>query len=239
LFLLVLFYQKAYNGQQTLMLLDDRLPDIIALTSVERTRLAELEGVVQTRLETFLTVGRALAEIRNRRLYREQYGTWEDYCAHKWGFNYGRANDLVRSAQIADLLLAGPAGPAGDAPLPDNVSPDSLRPLGPLEPELASSCWRLASKMGKPTAHTVRKVVRTITGAIGQGTGAKPKVPPSERKVFWLSLCRLSGNPRFCAHLFVTGLDEGTAKKHLAAVQQMICRLHEIVEAIRSEYPGL
>jgi hypothetical protein len=60
------------------MLLDEPLSDVIPLTSVEKTRFAELESVVETHLETFLTVGRALCEIRNKRLYRQYWTTFED-----------------------------------------------------------------------------------------------------------------------------------------------------------------
>src|SRR6516164_5001245 len=103
-------------------------PDVIPLTIQERARLAELESVVETHLETFLSVGRALAEIRNRRLYREEHPTWELYYTRKWGFGYSRANELIRSTEIAEGLLAGPAAPDGDAPLPADLSPAALRP---------------------------------------------------------------------------------------------------------------
>jgi hypothetical protein len=56
------------------MLLDNP-PDVIPLTAAENERLAQLELVVETHLEAFLSVGRALAEIRNKRLYRQQHAT--------------------------------------------------------------------------------------------------------------------------------------------------------------------
>ena len=175
----------------------DTIAGTIPLTSSEKVRLAELEGIVETHLETFLATGRALAEIRNKRLYREQYGTWEDYCTRKWGLGYSRANELVRSTEIAEGLLASCAGPQGDSPLPPDLSPDALRPLQKLEPELQSACWRLVSRIGKPTRCVVSRVVRLVQtsineGASGNGAGAKSIPPPSEKKVFVLALLRLS-----------------------------------------------
>jgi hypothetical protein len=120
------------------MLLD--VPDTIPLTAAERARLTELESVVETHLETFLTVGRALAEIRNRRLYRQEHADFETYCKTKWGFGGAHGLDLVRSVSVAEHLLSGPASPGGDAPIPPNLSPDALRPLQRLEPALADSC---------------------------------------------------------------------------------------------------
>jgi hypothetical protein len=218
----------------------ERPADAIPLTSSEKTRLAELESVVETHLETFLTVGRALAQIRNERLYRAEYPSWETYCTKRWGFNYGHANDLVRSTQVAEGLLASCAGPGGDAALPADLSADALRPLQKLEPELQSACWRLASKMGKPTACVVGKIVRTVVTAIEESNGTKPKprIPQSERKVFVLALHRLSES-RIPACVIVQGFDETRVRKLRSVCQGMITRLHEVLEAIRSDFPTL
>jgi hypothetical protein len=219
----------------------DTIADSIALTAQERGRLAELEGIVENHLPTFLAVGRALVQIRNERLFRESYPTWELYCQKRWGFGYNHANELARCAQVAEGLLASCAGPQGDSPLPANLSPDVLRPLAPLEPELASACWRVASKLGRPTAHTVAKIVRAVTSAIGAGNGTTPKakVPQSERKIFVLSLCRLSDNAWFNAHLVAEGLDEARAQKLRLVCQTMITRCHEVLEELRQRWPQL
>jgi len=51
----------------------------------EKRRKQELETLVQAGLEEFLRVGQALAEIRNRRLYRTEYPTFEQYVRAKFG----------------------------------------------------------------------------------------------------------------------------------------------------------
>jgi len=188
----------------------DTICDTIPLTSGERARLAELESVVETHLETFLSVGRALAEIRNRRLYREEHPTWELYCTRKWGFGYSRANELIRSTEIAEGLLSGPAAPGGDAPLPPDLSPATLRPLQKLDPPLQSAVWRLASRVWKPTHHVVAKIARIVENAINEGTngtGTKSTPPPSEKKVFLLSVHRLADSPWFSPQLIIRGVD--------------------------------
>jgi hypothetical protein len=55
---------------------DDSILDSVPLTSWEKVRKAELEQVVQGGLEQFLRVGAALAELRNRRLYRVEFATF-------------------------------------------------------------------------------------------------------------------------------------------------------------------
>jgi hypothetical protein len=77
---------------------------------------------------------------------------------------------MIRSAALITNLLRGPANPdSGDAPLPADLSEDALRPLHGIEPALASACWRLAARHGKPTGHLVGQIVRVVKGAIHQG----------------------------------------------------------------------
>jgi hypothetical protein len=225
------------------MLLDDPLPGTISLTAQEKVRFTELEAIVETHLETFLTVGRALAEIRSRRLYRQQFATFEDYCVKRWGFGGARGLDLLRSTCVAEHLLAGPAAPGGDAPMPSDLSADTLRPLQRLDAPLQSAVWRLASRVGKPTHHVVAKIVRVVEHAINEGTNGtgnpKPKLPQSQKKIFLLSVHRLADSPWFSAHLAVQGVDEARARKHLEAAQQLISRLHELIGELRREFPEL
>ena len=151
---------------------------------------------------------------------------------------------------MAEHLLSGPAAPqTGDAPLPADLSPDTLRPLQKLEPPLQSvlqsACWRLASKItAHPTNHVVSRIVRVVQAAINQGAssngkGAKITAPASEKKVFLASLHRLADGRWLSPHLIVQGLDEAKAQKHLRAAQSLLSRLHEIIGAIREQYPEL
>jgi hypothetical protein len=220
----------------------DTIADSIALTAQEKTRLVELESVVETHLETFLTVGRALAEIRARRLYRQQFATFEDYCVKRWGFSGSRGLDLARSASVAEHLLAGPAAPqTGNAPLPADLSADTLRPLQRLDPPLQSAVWRLASRVGKPTHHVVAKIVRVVEHAVHEGTngtGAKSAPPPSEKKVFLLSIHRLAES-RVPACVIIQGIDENKARAHLRVCQNLVVRIHEVIQALRQQFPEL
>ena len=56
-----------------------------ALTASQQARLATLEAIVERGLDTFVQVGLALAEIRDARLYKQRYGTFEAYCSERWG----------------------------------------------------------------------------------------------------------------------------------------------------------
>jgi hypothetical protein len=75
-----------------------------ALTTSERHDLEALEDVVQRGLATFIEVGKALAEIRDRRLYRQTHGTFEEYCHDKWLLSRTRAYRLIDAAAVAEAV---------------------------------------------------------------------------------------------------------------------------------------
>ena len=72
-----------------------------AQTPLERSRLAELEAIIERGLATFIEVGTALAEVRDSRLYRETHATFADYCRERWNFSRSHGYRLIRAAQFA------------------------------------------------------------------------------------------------------------------------------------------
>jgi hypothetical protein len=75
-----------------------------ALSLVEQRVFDRAERTIARGLRSFLDVGMALKEIRDRRLYRQQYSTFEEYCARRWDFSRPRAYELCAASEvIADL----------------------------------------------------------------------------------------------------------------------------------------
>ncbi len=70
--------------------------------------LDELEAIVDRGLQTFVEVGQALAEIRERRLYRDQYDSFEVYCRSRFNFNRQRASQLIKAAEVSRILDSPP-----------------------------------------------------------------------------------------------------------------------------------
>lgn len=129
-----------------------------ALSTVEHSRLAELESTIARGLQTFVDVGTALLEIRDGRLYRQEYGTFEGYCQDKWGFSRSRAHRLIDAAEVANNLL-----PIGN--IPQNEA--QARPLTALPPAEQAAAWQRAvetAPAGKITAAHVRAVVDEMGG---------------------------------------------------------------------------
>jgi N6-adenosine-specific RNA methylase IME4 len=98
-------------------------PTPTALTSPERTRLAELERVVARGVQTFVEVGVALTEIRDRRLYRERYPSFEAYLAGAWQLGRSTGYGMIDAARVAaNVPLEG-----------HRLSLSHLRVLAPLD----------------------------------------------------------------------------------------------------------
>ena len=81
------------------------LPEV--LSTEDRTRFAELEGIVTRGLNTFVGVGQALCVIKQGRLYREGYPTFETYCKSKFGYTRSYTARLMQAAKITQMLPIG------------------------------------------------------------------------------------------------------------------------------------
>ena len=77
-----------------------------AISLTESKRLIELESVIERGQKTFLEVGDALTEIRDSRIYRSDYGTFDEYCKIKWGWQRQRAYELISAALTVNELPA-------------------------------------------------------------------------------------------------------------------------------------
>jgi len=55
--------------------------------------------------EAFVAVGLALKAIRDRRLYRERYGTFEEYSARRWELSRRRGYELCAAAEVVEVSI--------------------------------------------------------------------------------------------------------------------------------------
>lgn len=213
----------------------EQIPDVIPLTSSEKTRFAELEGTVETHLESFLAAGRALSEIRSRRLYRENFVTFDRYVQDRWGLHRSRADDLIRSFGCAELLLSTTGAPNGDTPLPPNCPESVLRPVSTLPTdELRSVTWEVIARSAPPdkpsraVARQICKMVREAVGPPPQPTGGQPSQPSQDGVVFLRPiqrLARLDFNPEVaCLHVD----DQEHATRIISACDTVIDRCRQI-----------
>lgn len=67
-------------------------------------RLISLEEEIETAPKNFAVVGRALAEIRNQRLYKAEFSAFEAYCLQRLGYTRVRAHQLIEAYETANYL---------------------------------------------------------------------------------------------------------------------------------------
>jgi hypothetical protein len=100
----------------------------------ESHELERCEVVIKQGLKTFIEVGEALFIIRDKRLYRREFNTFEDYCQEKWTLSKPYVNRIIAASLTFNNLT-----PMG-AILPE--SERQVRPLTNLEPEIQKEVWK-------------------------------------------------------------------------------------------------
>ena len=131
----------------------------------ESAELVRLEIVVEFGLKTFVEVGKALATIRDRQLYRIELETFAAYCRDKWNMSDRRARQLMDASEVvAEISKSGTIVPKSES---------VIRPLTKLPPEQRAEAYNEAvniSPRGKPAA----RVVATVVARILPQKAAKP-----------------------------------------------------------------
>ncbi|AFK05582.1 hypothetical protein Emtol_0315 (plasmid) [Emticicia oligotrophica DSM 17448] len=87
-----------------LAVIDEGVTEISSLSNEENERLTICEEVIDKGLKTFIEVGNALFEIRNNKLYRGSFTTFEAYCKERWQLKRQRAYELMGAAEVVNQL---------------------------------------------------------------------------------------------------------------------------------------
>ncbi|MCC5648015.1 hypothetical protein LC607_34965 [Nostoc sp. CHAB 5824] len=125
--------------------------EIPELTEQEQSDRLHLERRVE---RAFFEAGKALTELRDRRLYRSTHKTFEDYCRERFGFSRRQPYHL-EAAVIFDNLVE--KCERNVHILPTNEW--QIRPLSKLDPDIQPEAWEQAveSANGKVPSHRIVK----------------------------------------------------------------------------------
>ena len=105
------------------------------------SELQEAEAVIEQGKLTFVAVGRALLEIRDRKGYAlDGYSTFEEYVRKKWGWARAHAYRLIGAAEVAEVL-----SPTGDIPTSERQ---------------ARELTRLKTEEGKLDVEAIKEIIR-------------------------------------------------------------------------------
>src|SRR6516165_9264366 len=145
----------------------ESLPDVIPLTFAERDLKSRLEAVVRTGFETFMLVGQALSEIRQRRLFRVEYPDFASYAKAEFGLALSSANGLIQHFQLAQNLIDDGVS------LPPDLTHTAVKPLAGLPDEagLRIVCWQFASSISparSPSSILVSRLVRILRSELDE-----------------------------------------------------------------------
>jgi hypothetical protein len=146
------------------------------LDEQEHECFKRLERVIEDGIETFYDVGTALRKIRDEKLYREDFITFQEYCEKRWNLKRQRAYEYIDAAKVADTIE------------PVHLNGEIIRlekeahaaALGEFPIELRQSIFNLAVRAseGDVSAREIKSagIILTETiqsGAIDDGTGVQ------------------------------------------------------------------
>ncbi len=75
-----------------------------ATIEIPKLTLAQLKVIVSRNLSATIDAGRALKEIKDRELWKEEAGSFQEFCIENWGVSKQRAYQLMDSIKIIDSL---------------------------------------------------------------------------------------------------------------------------------------
>lgn len=155
--------------------------------------LAENEETIRDGLGTFVEVGQALMEIRDKRQYiTAGFDRFEDYCRERWDMDGSYANTQIGASKVVGILRQG------DLPVPANH--EQARPLAKLLNTDGEEAVRVAWSQiverhdgdGPVTGREVRTFLKPSLGITPSKRplsdaylGALDKLKPAMKSVRW------------------------------------------------------
>jgi hypothetical protein len=129
------------------------------LTIAESKRLAQLESIIERTRKSFIEFGKALLEIRDSKLYRPQYSTFEQYCQGRWRFGRRYVNQVIRSSQA--VLQLQDTQNLGTM-VPKIQTERQARALADVPKDKRPEVLQEAEKSGKLTARSITEAAEKI-----------------------------------------------------------------------------
>ncbi len=170
-----------------------------SLTKIEVKRLGELEAIIRAGKETFIEVGQALLEIRDQRLYRSTFESFEEYCVARWQFKKRYALLVVSASKAAleveDDSTAHHGAQSGPDDTENEVFPVNERqarelskaPIGTRKAVMKEAVEQAIADGRSATAEDVKAVVQRVKAHASADTVPPPEPPASSDPEPWKS----------------------------------------------------
>ena len=146
-----------------------------SITPAEIEILDQLEAIVQPGLGTYVDVGDALAEIRDRHLYRDSHPSFEAYVRERWGVDVPNGNSLAQTAETPCEALAKACEETLSALDHDDRAAIDIRLAVRKQGDAGASTdgqswdpWEVADAIGEELLPTLRWLLTQASGTIGR-----------------------------------------------------------------------
>ena len=74
------------------------------LTQTEKSELKQQELIIDDGLKSFVSVGNALCVIKDKKLYREEFNSFDEYVKERWQIRKDYAYKLIAGSEIAQRV---------------------------------------------------------------------------------------------------------------------------------------
>lgn len=138
------------------------------LTEADEAELQRCELALDNARLAFAAAGKALATVQQAKLYRQTYGTFEEYTQDRWGMGSNYAYRLIAAWPLAARLL----------PIGNRLRESHVRELLPLVQdygeESAVQVYQVVAEAGgvQPTAPLLHDVVQLVADDYDPATAA-------------------------------------------------------------------
>lgn len=133
-------------------MIPNQVVKVTTLTPIEQSDFGALDEVVVKFRQAFLDVACALREILERRLYREDFPTFEAYCSSR-GISRQHGYRLAAAHEtLAAIQECNPAGDSEPATIPVPTSERQVRPLARLSGSGTAGGIRMAAPRARRLA---------------------------------------------------------------------------------------
>jgi hypothetical protein len=153
------------------------LGKVDARTPEQEKLFQECEATISTGWDWFVKVGLALITIRDGRLFKNEFETFEQYYHARWNYRHTQVYNLISAAEVYEHLKTLP-----EVAMPDHES--LVRPLVGLSPDQARFAWQtIVSSSGghRITANMVKRAMRTLGLSAKKPVEPKPEATPQTR----------------------------------------------------------
>lgn len=203
-----------------------------SLRPSERARYASLKAEIKAGL---MGVARALLEVRDGKLYEEEYSSFAVFVELECGFTRTRAYQLIETAKGEQKLLEAPSKVgASDEQAPSKVGAKALEAVAKIPDEHVAAVMDKATEGGTKPA-TAKEVKRVAAEIVPEPQNA-PK-EPSKRERDTEALRKLKSAAKQHNAAMMRAVDDMHAIRHNPGAQREINVLFVKIDDLLGEWP--